>query len=270
MMRKACIAVSQSCISSCCGKDLGIITEGGGLAIHHGTLSENMLSLNYNILKYSVLCLNIVYGGREWSSEKPLSLAADDLFGNYWWYTFNTNVCLIGYVNVATLTFVHKKEAPQAAYRLLENGCSSVPNFGYSEVLIKRVGRTGAGVFSDILNVRESYTLGSHATVFQSEAYAILPCSEYCISEGIVNRAVSICSDSRAALLTLKSYAVSSRVVLQCRDSLQELVLSNRARLVWVPVHWYSWEWGGRGTCKSGIKLCFCGTGALSSVGTFE
>jgi hypothetical protein len=42
--------------------------------------------------------------------------------------------------------------------------------------------RAGAGVFSDILNVRESYALGSHTTVFQSEVYAILACSEYCIS----------------------------------------------------------------------------------------
>jgi hypothetical protein len=47
--------------------------------------------------------------------------------------------------------------------------------------------RVSAGVFSNILNVRESYALGSHAMVFQSEVYAILECSEYCISEGIVN-----------------------------------------------------------------------------------
>jgi ribonuclease HI len=52
-----------------------------------------------------------------------------------------------------------------------------------------------------------------------------------------VNRAVLICYDSTAALLALKSYAVSSRVILQCRDLLQELALSNRVRLVWVPGH---------------------------------
>jgi hypothetical protein len=61
-------------------------------------------------------------------------------------------------------------------------------------------GRAGAGVFSDILNVTESYALDSRATVFKSEVYAILACSEYCISVGIFNRVVSICSDSRAAL----------------------------------------------------------------------
>jgi hypothetical protein len=32
-------------------------------------------------------------------------------------------------------------------------------------------------------------------TVFQSKEYTILSCWKYCISEGIVNRAVSICSD---------------------------------------------------------------------------
>jgi hypothetical protein len=47
-----------------------------------------------------------------------------------------------------------------------------------------------AGVFSDILNGRESYALGS--TVFQSEVYAILASSEYCISEGIVNRTIGL------------------------------------------------------------------------------
>jgi hypothetical protein len=76
-------------------------------------------------------------------------------------------------------------------------------------------GRADASVFSDILNVRKSYALGSHAMVFQSEVAAVLAFNEYCISEGIVNRAVLICSNSRAALLAFKSCAVSSRVVLQ-------------------------------------------------------
>jgi hypothetical protein len=48
-------------------------------------------------------------------------------------------------------------------------------------------GRDGAGVFSDILDVRESNALDSHAMVFHSEAYDMLACSKYCISEGIVN-----------------------------------------------------------------------------------
>jgi hypothetical protein len=46
--------------------------------------------------------------GAEKCSEEALSLAAGDVFGNYWWYALNTNVCFRGYVNVATLTFVYK------------------------------------------------------------------------------------------------------------------------------------------------------------------
>jgi hypothetical protein len=53
-------------------------------------------------------------------------------------------------------------------------------------------GRTGAIIFFHISNDRESYALGSHATVFQSELYAIMACSEYFILEAIVNRAISI------------------------------------------------------------------------------
>jgi DNA polymerase IIIc chi subunit len=40
-------------------------------------------------------------------------------------------------------------------------------------------------------------------------------------------------ADSMVALLALKSYTMSARVVLQCRDSLQELALSDRVWLVW-------------------------------------
>jgi hypothetical protein len=75
-------------------------------------------------------------------------------------------------------------------------------------------GRAGAGVFSAFIS------------------HAIMACKEYFISEGNDNRAVSICFDRRAALLTFKSYAMSSRVVLKCKNSLYELALYNRVRLV--------------------------------------
>jgi hypothetical protein len=52
-------------------------------------------------------------------------------------------------------------------------------------------GRAGAGVFSDTLDIRESYALGSLATVFQTEVYAIA-CYDYCRN--------CTCFDSKAAL----------------------------------------------------------------------
>jgi ribonuclease HI len=44
-------------------------------------------------------------------------------------------------------------------------------------------------------------------------------------------------SDSRAALLALSSHTVSSKLVLQCRNSLQGLSIHNRVQLFWVPGH---------------------------------
>jgi hypothetical protein len=40
-------------------------------------------------------------------------------------------------------------------------------------------GRAGAGVFSDTLDIRESYALGSLATGFQTAVYAVLACTDY-------------------------------------------------------------------------------------------
>jgi hypothetical protein len=48
-------------------------------------------------------------------------------------------------------------------------------------------GRAGAEVFSDTLDIRESYALGSLTTVFQIEVYAILACSDCCWSANMHN-----------------------------------------------------------------------------------
>jgi hypothetical protein len=57
-------------VSLCCGKDLWIITEGGGMAIHfHGEA-------------HSFVCfagIMMEENGAEKCSEKALSLAADDV-----------------------------------------------------------------------------------------------------------------------------------------------------------------------------------------------
>jgi hypothetical protein len=70
--------------------------------------------------------------GAEKCSEKAISLAADDVFENYWWYALDTNVCfrpLEVMLMLPTLYLFTKQEARQVAYRLLGNGCSYVPNF---------------------------------------------------------------------------------------------------------------------------------------------
>jgi hypothetical protein len=71
-----------------------------------------------------------------------------------------------------------------------------------------------------------SFALGTFATVFQAEVYAILACSD-CLRECMTDKTICICSDSRAALLALSSRTVSSRLVLQWRNSLQGLSIHN-------------------------------------------
>jgi hypothetical protein len=59
-----------------CGQDMGTITKGGGLAIH------------FRGEAHSFVCFAglVEESEAEKYSEKTLSLAADDVFGNYWWY----------------------------------------------------------------------------------------------------------------------------------------------------------------------------------------
>jgi hypothetical protein len=75
-------------------------------------------------------------------------------------------------------------------------------------------GKAGARVFSDTLDIRESYALGSLATVFQTEVYAILACSDNYRSVNMHNLTICICSDSKAALLALSSYTISSKLLV--------------------------------------------------------
>jgi ribonuclease HI len=102
------------------------------------------------------------------------------------------------------------------------------------------VGRAGSGVFLEELDLKASFALGTFATVFQAEVYTIMVCSDYCLRECMTGKTICICSDSRAALLALSSHTVSSRLMLQCRNSLQGLSnchIHNRVQLFWVPGH---------------------------------
>jgi ribonuclease HI len=94
-----------------------------------------------------------------------------------------------------------------------------------------------AWMFSDTLDISKSYALGSLATVFQTEVYAILDRSNYCRSANMHNMTICICSDSKAALLALSSYTISSKLLHQYWLSLQDLSNDNRVRLFLVPGH---------------------------------
>jgi hypothetical protein len=98
-------------------------------------------------------------------------------------------------------------------------------------------GRADFRVFSEALDLKASFALRTFTTVFLAEVYAIMACSDYCLREGMTGKTVCICSYSQAALLALGSLTVSSKLVLQCRNSLQGLSIHNGVKLFWVPGH---------------------------------
>lgn len=98
-------------------------------------------------------------------------------------------------------------------------------------------GRAGAGIFSEACQSGESFALGKHTTVFQAEVYAILVCAQNCSDKKIKNTKISICSDSKASLLALSSFKITSSIVLQCWNTLQAISQQNVVELIWVPGH---------------------------------
>ncbi|KAJ8964706.1 hypothetical protein NQ317_016622 [Molorchus minor] len=50
-------------------------------------------------------------------------------------------------------------------------------------------------------------------------------------------RTIQICSDSRAASLAIESSKVKSRLVLECKKTLNDLASRNKVILTWVPGH---------------------------------
>jgi ribonuclease HI len=95
----------------------------------------------------------------------------------------------------------------------------------------------GSGVFSVNPELQLVISLGPYISVFQAEVLAIAECARYCLQKDFSAKRISICSDSRAALQALTSWKLDSKLVLECRELLQELAGANTLTLVWVPGH---------------------------------
>ena len=78
---------------------------------------------------------------------------------------------------------------------------------------------------------------GPSATVFQAEILAIYLCASKLWEYRRYRRAISICSDSQAALSALAACTVSSRLVRDCKNALNALGRYNPVSLYWVPAH---------------------------------
>lgn len=95
----------------------------------------------------------------------------------------------------------------------------------------------GSGVFGESPRVKLSFPLGSYSSVFQAEVFAILACCQENLRRAYCDRHIYICSDSQAALKALDNIRVDSKLVFECRQTLDMLAKRNCVKLVWVPGH---------------------------------
>jgi ribonuclease HI len=94
----------------------------------------------------------------------------------------------------------------------------------------------GAGVYGQSANRRLSISLGKHATVFQTEVYAILACVHENGTQDRPEKYVSICSDRQAGLKALQA-AKTSPLVRMCQHVLNDISTQHTVGLYWVPGH---------------------------------
>ncbi|KAJ8911710.1 hypothetical protein NQ315_013172 [Exocentrus adspersus] len=83
----------------------------------------------------------------------------------------------------------------------------------------------------------QSYSLGSYATVFQMEVFAILMVTQREDVKNCTEERIFICSDSQAALRAISSPRTRSMLVQECGDALESLARQKEVGLVWVPGH---------------------------------
>lgn len=95
----------------------------------------------------------------------------------------------------------------------------------------------GAGICCGGPRANVSLALGPTATVLQAEVFAIKACTRAILDRGYRGKHIYICSDSRAALRSLKSCIIDSELVAECGELLTQLARTNSVRLLWVPGH---------------------------------
>ncbi|XP_008546293.1 uncharacterized protein LOC103570361 [Microplitis demolitor] len=101
----------------------------------------------------------------------------------------------------------------------------------------KRLEGTGAGIYSVGPKTEISLRLGHTASISQAEVYAIWSCVKHVSELNHRNKHINICSDSRAALKSLTSAVVTSKLVRECIELVSKLASVNYVNLVWVPGH---------------------------------
>ena len=85
---------------------------------------------------------------------------------------------------------------------------------------------------------QEYNNLGTLATVFQTEIYALSKAAERMLHNDTQNKTIKIFVDSQAALLALDKYIITDKSVQTCKNNINNLANNNnRISLNWIPGH---------------------------------
>jgi len=99
--------------------------------------------------------------------------------------------------------------------------------------------QVGGGVYSEQLDIKESFRLPGHCSVFQAEVRAIKEALN-CLGNISLQRGhLNIYSDSQAAIKSIYSTSTNSRTIADFRRSFHETASQFTISLIWVPGHWY-------------------------------
>jgi len=103
--------------------------------------------------------------------------------------------------------------------------------------------QTGEGVFSPELDIKVSFRLTDHYSVFQAEVMVIQEAMSHLDTPEHHDTNIFIFLDSEAALRALDSCTTNSVTISEYRKSMNEMTSYLRSNLIWVPG--YRWAAGG-------------------------
>lgn len=95
----------------------------------------------------------------------------------------------------------------------------------------------GSGVYSEFLEIDQSFKLPKDCSIFQAEIFAVSEAISLIQSKNFINQSFVICIDSQAAINALNSSTITSKLVSDCLTKLKQLAKSCNITLCWVPGH---------------------------------
>lgn len=95
----------------------------------------------------------------------------------------------------------------------------------------------GAGFFVREPYKRMAFKLSDDCSIFQCEIFAIHKACEFLINLATKGKRIAICIDSQAAIKSLNSHVIKSKVVFDCHSKLSKIANDNEVKLIWIPGH---------------------------------